>query len=175
HGHASSGDALAGPIFAEDLDPSLVRRDQAGDRPKGRGLADGARAEQHEEAAFRHGQGEVFQGPNAAIRLAQLDQAQCGIIELAHRHSSGHNHGKRWWAANITRRPPEDADASVRYANAWRALPRVRRRMKATPEASRAPQAPPPSPGRDTSGGRCGNGCEDARADRGSARCPRSP
>ena len=80
--------ALTGPIFAEDLDPSLVRRDEAGDRAKGRGLADGARAEQHEEAAFRHGQGQVFEGPDAAIRLAQLDQAQRGIVELPHPHSS---------------------------------------------------------------------------------------
>ena len=80
--------ALTGPILAEDLDASPVRRDEAGDDAQRRGLADGARAEQHEEAAFRHGQGQVFEGPDAAIRLAQLDQAQRGIVELPHRHSS---------------------------------------------------------------------------------------
>ena len=85
HRHAAAGDRLVGPILAEDLDPALIRRDQAGDGAQRRGLADRAWPEQHEEAALRHAEGQVLERAHTAVRLAYVRQAQ-RIVSGLHHH-----------------------------------------------------------------------------------------
>ena len=87
HRNAAPLDGRAGDVHAPRCGSSRCPADESGDGSQGRGLADGARPEQNEEASLRDVEGETVKRAHVAVGFRDPRETQCWSVASCHSHS----------------------------------------------------------------------------------------